>query len=104
VTPGQYTVESWNNKDGVLLNAAGEFVNITKSDLDEKCKGKLVVGEIVDLWDDMTIHPVSRFQTDDERARIAFNRERMLAHMSEKQRELYDAENRRRALYGAKPL
>jgi hypothetical protein len=105
--PGKYSVQSWNNKDGILLNEEGDFVNVTKSDLDAKLNGKLEVGAEVMLTLEMIVRPVEsllKFATEDEKARYIFSREIERKRVQEKQEALIEAENKRRSHYGAKPL
>ena len=99
--PGLYTVESWNNKDAVLISEDGEFLSITKNDLPKEFGGQLFVGEKVEA---AIVLRAPNGTTLDERARASRNTEISKQTLTQRQRDLVDAENWRRMHYGAKPL
>jgi hypothetical protein len=101
VRPGLYTVESWNNKDAVLISDDGEFLSITKSDLPKEFGGQLFVGEKIEAV--VTFRAPGGINLD-ERCRVARKAEIDKQHMTQKQRDFVAAENERRMRYGAKPL
>ena len=99
--PGLYTVESWNNKDAVLINEEGEFLNITKNDLPKEFGGQLFLGEKIEA---AVVLRAPNGTTLDERARSSRNAEISKQKLTQKQRDLVDAENWRRMHYGVRPL
>jgi len=101
--PGVYTVESWNNKDAVLISEDGEFLPLTKGDLPKEFGGQLFVGEKIEIVVMTVIQPLDRKDLD-ERCRAARDREITYQNMSQKQRDFIAAENERRMRYGVKPL
>jgi hypothetical protein len=102
VKPGLYTVESWNNKDAVLIREDGEFLSLTKNELPKEFGGELFVGEKVDIVQITTIRPAAG--TLDDRCRTARAAEVSKQHMSQKLKDFIAAENERRMRYGVKPL
>jgi hypothetical protein len=100
--PGLYTVESWNNKDAILISESGEFLSLTKIDLPAEFGGELFVGEKVEIVQVTVIRPVAG--TLDDRRRSARVAEISKQHLTQKQRDFVAAENERRMRYGVKPL
>lgn len=99
--PGVYTVESWNNKDAVLIGEGGEFLYLTKTDFPKEFGGQLFVGEKVEVV--TIVRPVNG-TTLDERSRAAREAEIVKQQQSQNQRDFIYAENERRRRYGVKPL
>jgi len=102
VKPGLYIVESWNNKDAILIREDGEFLSLTKNDLPEEFNGQLFLGETVEIAQ-VTLLRLSNTSLD-ERARSARIAEQKWQSMSDSMRHLVEAERQRRKLYGVKSL
>jgi hypothetical protein len=102
VKPGLYIVESWNNKDAILIREDGEFLSLTKNDLPEEFNGQLFLGETVEIAQ-VTLLRLSNTSLD-ERARSARIAEQKWQAMSDSMRHLVEAERQRRKLYGVKSL
>lgn len=100
--PGLYIVESWNNKDAILIREDGEFLSLTKNDLPEEFNGQLFLGETVEIAQ-VTLLRLSNTSLD-ERARSARIAEQKWQSMSDSMRHLVEAERQRRKLYGVKSL
>jgi hypothetical protein len=103
VTPGLYTVETWNGKDATLISEEGELLTLTRNDLPREFGGQLFVGEKVEIFHVVTIRPKGGLDLDG-RGRAARAAEIIKQNMSQKQRDFIAAENERRTRYGAKPL
>lgn len=101
--PGLYTVESWNNKDAVLIGSDGEFLCLTKSDFPSIFGGQLFVGEKIEIFVMTVIQPLEK-KSLDERARASRVAEVATQQQSQKLRDFVAAENERRMRYGVKPL
>lgn len=99
--PGSYTVQSWNNKDAVLIGDDGEFLPLTKNELPKEFGGQLFVGEKVEI---VLVLRLQGGISLDERYRSSRVGEITRQNMSRKQRDFIEAENERRRLYGVKPL
>ena len=101
--PGVYTVQSWNNKDAVLISETGEFMYLTKSDLPKEFSGELFVGEQIAVVQTTSIVPLGGTSLD-ERCRSMRNAEICKQQASQRHRDFIAAENERRRKYGVKPL
>jgi hypothetical protein len=102
--PGIYTVQSWNNKDAVLIgDDDGEFLTLTKAELPKIFEGWMFVGEKIEVIQTVTIQPVGSKNLD-ERARATREKEIADQKRSQAQKDFIAAENERRMRYGVKPI
>jgi hypothetical protein len=102
VKPGIYFVNSWNNKDAVLISQDGEFLSLTKSDLPKEFNGELFLGEAVEIAQ-ITVIRLATVSLD-ERARSARERELQMQNASHELQAFIARENERRKHYGVKSL
>lgn len=92
---GNYTVQSYNGKDGVLIHEDGTFEQMSKVEFPASFGGRLYVGEIILAETVQSIHP--KAGTEDERESSGHANWTV---QFKRMKELQTKEAERRARYG----